>query len=403
MQDFADQLGISLDELVSRASSAVSTTLTVAEHADQFLKHRKKNTRRTYATAIRRFVYGFGPVCDTNCEPCIDPRNDYQCQCDCGPCRNSRITLLDISHEPVSSKKYNRAALAAAGQIALRSASKRGIDENRRRAAKGLPAKRADGRGAQESAIAALRALFQEVPELVAGYDGKDVKKPKPLGGSRRAMRDFELLELFHFTAVGGDDPELDTLVVEYGIHTGSRRSGAYEVTIGQLRSAAQMIRLKDKNGVEVDMPVSADLIRRLLLHAIERGGPRCDPNDPQYQPDAPVFYYKARNGTYRPITSRRFDTLHRRWQDGLAWAAEEQVGYHHLRHTISHILKTHYGQQYANRYLRHAPDSVTDMYGVCTTEELARAMSELLEYEHPLVGGQDERRAQVHRNLGVE
>ena len=95
------------------------------------------------------------------------------------------------------------------------------------------------------------------------------------------------------------------------------------------------MIRLRDKNNEEVDQPVSAELLEQLSRHAIERGGPQCDPKSPQYRPDVPVFYYRAGKGKYKPVTSRRFDTLNLRWQKGLAWAAEEQVGYHHPRHTI--------------------------------------------------------------------
>lgn len=69
----------------------------------------------------------------------------------------------------------------------------------------------------------------------------------------------------------------------------------------------------------------------------------------------------------------------------------------------VAEYLKSNYGQHYAKRYLRHGSDSVTDMYGKCTTEELARAMSELFGYEHPLVTGHDEKRAEVQRRLGIQ
>ncbi len=403
LQSLADGMGLTIDEVTARLSSTEHEALTVAEHAGQYLRRLEEGTRRTFATAIKRFVYGYGPVCDSKCDPCRDPRFDFHCRCDCRDCQQSRITLPDISAMPVGPKVYNRSALADVSQVALRSALKRGNHENRNRAAKGLPDKRVVGKGAQESAISALRALFQDVKGLVDGYDGKDVKKPSKRVGTRRAFRDFELLELLQLTALGGDDPQLDTDLFKLGIHTGARREGAYELTIGQLRPETQMIRVKDKTGDEVDQPVSAELLEDLSRRAIERGGSQCDPNSPQYRPDAPVFYYRAGKGKYKPITSRRFDTLNRRWQKGLTWAAEEQVGYHHLRHTIAEVLKAQYGEHYAKRYLRHAPDSVTERYGLCTTEELARAMSELLEYEHPLVGSQDERRAEVHRRLGVE
>ena len=65
-------------------------------------------------------------------------------------------------------------------------------------------------------------------------------------------------------------------------------------------------------------------------------------------------------------------------------------------------FLATPYGPQYKKRYLRHADGSVTDGYGVCTFEELARAMSDLLEFEHPLVHGVNDRRKQTRRRLGM-
>jgi hypothetical protein len=65
-------------------------------------------------------------------------------------------------------------------------------------------------------------------------------------------------------------------------------------------------------------------------------------------------------------------------------------------------FLATLYGPQYKKRYLHHAEESVTDGYGVCTFEELARAMSDLLEFEHPLVHGVHDRRKQTRRRLGM-
>jgi hypothetical protein len=62
----------------------------------------------------------------------------------------------------------------------------------------------------------------------------------------------------------------------------------------------------------------------------------------------------------------------------------------------------TPYGPQYKKRYLRHADRSVIDGYGVCTLEELARAVSDLLDIEPPLVHGVNDRRKQTLRRLGM-
>jgi hypothetical protein len=65
-------------------------------------------------------------------------------------------------------------------------------------------------------------------------------------------------------------------------------------------------------------------------------------------------------------------------------------------------MLGTHFGPNFKRRYLRHADGSVTDGYGICTYEELARAMSDLLGYEHPAVQGLEQRRAETLRRLGL-
>lgn len=182
LQSLADSMGVSIDEVIARLSPTEQAALTVAEHADQFLRRLGEGTRRTYATAIKRFVYGYGPICDSKCDPCQDPRYDFHCRCDCRDCQRSRITLPDISGMPVSPKVYNRAALADVSQVALRSGLKRGNHQNRNRAAQGLPDLRVVGKGAQESAVSALRALFQDVSEDGLRRTGRSPTPVSPVG-----------------------------------------------------------------------------------------------------------------------------------------------------------------------------------------------------------------------------
>ena len=215
-------------------------------------------------------------------------------------------------------------------------------------------------------------------------------------------MRPSELAELHHITATGGDDRELDVLLVDTGLATGARIEGLVELTVGQLHRSTQIIDMKDKGKRIVPMPVSGELIDRLLAHARTRGGTICDPTSPSYRPDARVFWSKAPGGVYRPMSGRRFDTLAGRWQRSIDWAMEEQLGFHHLRHTMGARLATHAGPQYKKRYLRHADTTVTDMYGRCTLDALARAMSQLLSFEHPLVHGLDDRDRERRSRLGL-
>jgi integrase len=210
-------------------------------------------------------------------------------------------------------------------------------------------------------------------------------------------MQPFELREMHLLTATGGDDPELDVLVLDTGIATGARAKGIKLMTVGELHVKTQMIGVTDKGDRLVDMPVSAELIARLLAHAKERGGAKCDPSSVHYVPDSPVFYTKR--GT--PMSERRLDTIAKRWQENLDWARDEGVSFHYIRHTIAAYV-AQVGPQYKKRYLRHADNSVTDIYGKCPMDDFARVMADLLGFQHPLVHGIDDRRAATLRRMGL-
>jgi site-specific recombinase XerD len=386
---------------------------TLAAFITDYLAQLAPNTRRTYATHVERFRDGIGPVCDQICEPCLEPPvwgvgpngtttilgEGYLCRCDCAACRASRIVAPRLADEQVSAAVCSRQHAEKIAVIARRMAIKKGIVENRRRAQRGKPAKAADGFGAEENAIGALRSLYEHTKVWCGSENAlTGRKKPRRNSRERRPLEDFEMADLHHTTQMGGDDPELDTLLLDFGIATGARREGAYALTVGQVHLEEQVVVLRDKFKRSQPAPVSRDLVERLLSHARRRGGPDCDPSSPSFRSDAPVFHYK--DGSR--LTDRRFDTLSGRWQRDLPWANTEQLGYHHIRHTMAAIISVKFGTQYKKRYLRHADGNVTDGYGVCTFEELTRAMSTLLDFEHPLVHGLDERRRETLRRLGL-
>lgn len=399
LADMARKMGEDPETVRARLFGGPRSPL-VRDHIDAYKSMLNEDTRRTYATALTRLRDGVGPVCDQTCEACLGP--DLMCRCDCAPCRSSRVIVPAIGDRHVSSEVYNEAVVRALAAVSRRLAVKRGILDNRVRATKGLVAKNGDGYGAEETAVTALRGLFETAKKYLGNVNpAKEIPKPRRTGREKRPLHAFELVELHYLTASGGDDPELDVLLLDFGIATGVRRVGVYQATVGQLHRERQVVDLRDKYKRKQPAPVSLELIDRLLAHAKERGGPQCDPNSPLYRPDAPVLWY--RKGTScLPITSRRFDTLTERWQRELTWANAEQLGFHHIRHTVAAIVATQYGPQYKKRYLRHADGSVTDAYGVCTFEELTRAMSDLLQYEHPLVHGIDERRKETMRRLAM-
>jgi integrase len=401
LRQLAASSGLSVEELTRRLAAPAGPT--VAAHIADYLTKLGENTRRTYATALRRFAEGVGPVCDQTCEPCLDPDRDYTCHCDCRACVSSRLTAPRIADEPVSAAVYSRDNADRIRVISRRLAIKKGIVENRRRARRGLVAKSADGFGAEETAVAALRSLYAAGAEWCGGTNAAaGITKPRRRSRERRPMHPFELVELCYVTATGGNDPELDALILDFAIATGARREGIHTLTVGQLHPDRQMVALRDKFKHTQEAPVSSALLDRLTAHAVTRGGPHCDRSSRAFIPDTPVFWY-GNSDAPKPITERRLDYIVRRWQTELGWANNEQLGFHHIRHTIGWLLEGRYGRAFKRRYLRHADGDVTDGYGMCTMEELTRAMTDLLDFDHPLVHGLEERRLDTLRRLGID
>jgi len=396
----AAQTGLSVEQLRSQLTAASAPV--VADHIDAYLARQTRNTRDLYATHLGRFRDGVGPICDQLCEPCLDRGARFVCRCPCTPCASSRLTSPPHGGERVGLTVYSREHAETIVVIAYRLAVKKGVVDNRVRATRGQPPKMADGYGAKESAVGAMRSLYDSAAAWCGGVNAAlEIRKPRRMSRERRPMEPFEIVELHHLTSSGGNDPTLDTLLLDVGIATGARREGVTRLTVGQLHRGTQMIDMRDKYKRTQPAPVSLALIDRLLAHARERGGPACDPSDACYQSDAPVFYYHVRDG-WAPITERRIDYLVGRWQRDLPWAAAEQLGYHHLRHSMAALLSRRYGVQHKKRYLRHADGNVTDGYGVCTLEQLAAAMADLLAFEHPLLHGMAERRRVTLARLGI-
>lgn len=393
----------------------------VRDAIQQHMRTLGESSRKTYKTHLLRLRDGIAPICDQECEPCsipvrTQPLDDdgrrrsgrqyvFECRCDCRGCVDSRVSLAPQGPLELGSAVLCRATLAIVSVAAYRIAKKSGNYDNARRARLGKPPKKADGHGAQENAVAALRSLCKAYAAWTNGYDGLDVAKPTRSSDSRRPLEDYEMAELCQVTELGGRDPELDSLLTEFGVACGARRLGAVTLQVRQLDRAQQLIHLRDKYGKTVSQPVAIELIDALLEHAKERGGRRCDPQHPDYDPTSPVFWmWNRHGGHYKAVTSRHFDGLTERWQSELPWAAAERVAYHHLRHTVAERLKSMPGggQHVAQRYLRHADSNVTDRYGRCTIEKLAECLSTLLGFEHPLVHGRAARREEVERRLGI-
>lgn len=100
--------------------------------------------------------------------------------------------------------------------------------EKRAKASRGDRRNSRDGRSARENAITGLRALFARAVDegLITDNPASKVPKPARSPEPRRALNQDEIEELCEVTSTGGDDPELDMLIVRFLLESGARREG---------------------------------------------------------------------------------------------------------------------------------------------------------------------------------
>ena len=180
------------------------------------------------------------------------------------------------------------------------------------------------GRSATEHLVAALRCLYKHAEDdglITPGENpARKVDKPRRLPSTRRAVTDDRLAEICQAAADGGDDPELDTLLLRLHTETACRRGGALALRPDDLDSGQCLIRLREKGETVRWQPVSPTLMARLIEHGQERHAP----------PGGQLLRYR----TGRPITSRRYDGLWARIGRVLPWVRTQQISMHWIRHT---------------------------------------------------------------------
>jgi integrase/recombinase XerC len=166
------------------------------------------------------------------------------------------------------------------------------------------------GRSAAEHLVAALRCLYKHAEDdglITAGENpARKVDKPRRLPSTRRAVTDDRLAEICQAAADGGDDPELDTLLLRLHTETACRRGGALALRPDDLDSGQCLVQLREKGETVRWQPVSPTLMTRLTEHGDERNAP----------PGGQLLRY--RNG--RPVTYRRYDGLWARIGRALPW-----------------------------------------------------------------------------------
>jgi integrase len=333
------------DEIRSKALDAVSNT-------------NSHDTMKTYLTYL---LDGHdGEVCICACARCDTDRHCGTDACVSNFGGIAALPIRSITIADVERAARIRAAIAASGP------------------------RKGDGSGAATHVVTAARHLVR-----VALKDKLIVNDPlagmsNPKRSTKRTARSFEpevFERIVDELCMGGDDSELDTLLVVFRLETGARSGGERNLLRSGLHAASCRVTFDEKRGRTVDKPVSRWLMDALLAHVDERGDPEAGPDGPvfHYRPDAAYQNYDAttkewttRRG-FHPVGKSRFETINRRIRRAVPEAEEAGFRLHDLRHHVSSIIEARFGTAAAAAYLNHTPDSPTAHYTRTRDAEIDR------------------------------
>lgn len=220
-----------------------------------------------------------------------------------------------------------------------------------------------DGTGAVRGFTSAARFWYGQAVRLGHRPDNPAqlLTMPARRRRVRRALTESELCEVYHVVASGGNDPVLDTLLLDFHRETAARMGGALHLRTSDLNLARGSVLLREKYGHEREVPASRELLYRIAEHTASRSTPH---------PEAEAFRY--RNGSV--LTRRRYNSIFKRVQTQLPWAGRLGVSVHWLRHTTLTDISNATGSRVAAAYAGHTERNVTDIYTVPTFEDLQAA-----------------------------
>lgn len=409
-------LGLTLEEIATRYNDSGVTPTTVREFIDTTVWGAlPKGSRIVYRPYIAAIKDGLPGLCTCKCDRCLDHfRGDSQwtpCPCVSGGICNCSFDSAAKGRVVADSCLVSCAVL---GDRPLKSitaadwtqlqywvqtrADKRTEVRNRARALRGQSLYQLDGRCAVEHLHGAISAIYRhaggEVPGVYSGMTDK-LSKQKRAIIQPRSYRADQLEELWSAIFLdGGDDPELDMLIVWTILETGARRGGPIKIEIKNLLFHMSKIGLGEKGDSYVEQPVSEELLRVLLQHALKRGdiiaaNPCGIPIDEitlediksrrvKLRGDQPVLYYKPHRGADgavipHPLSRKRFETLWKRFREALPWMEEMMARPHDLRKTMGTFVERAFGHAIAQGWLRHAVTDTTGTYTKATAEEIER------------------------------
>lgn len=430
-----DAAGLSLEDLLAmRAGGTLPGQVTLRQYLPTVRAAAPAGSTKTFASYWQLLDVGLPNLCGCGCAACLAVvgRRDASgtpvpcpclasgaCACPKADfCHPSVTTCADtypgLGEHPLAA--ITPADIAAAQQWAKTRAIKRWAARNAKRAAVGRPGYAHRGKSAEEHVRAAASFIFTRAMDDpttgVRANTALRAPKPRRPKTTARAYSTGQLAELWDaiFTT-GGDDAELDMLIFWFHLETGARRGGALALRTGGLDVHGQNALLTEKGENATWQPMSMELQRSLIGHAIERGevvawtAPGIDPDDvtvddvvagrARLHPDRAAFYYRRRrsitlpDGTTtrapHPLTARRYNTLWDRLCRHVAWADQIHARPHDLRKTGAEFIERACGYAVAKAWLRHADGDQTLTYTQAKPAEIARGFELYTGRRHPL------------------
>lgn len=398
------------DALEALRTGKVEPGRTFGQALDRAWTQVSPGTREALDPYARVVRHGMPGTCGCTCAECLDvverhravegrpgEREPVPCPCqEAGSCAcASRDHLVGASCLDACPVLADVVVASEDGQVDVARnwvrarAQRRQLARNARRAKKGLTQRRSGGEHAVEQFNDVLRHLYRHAGLRLETRVGLTEALPtirRPSREEGRGLTAAQFAEVIQVAWTGGDDPDLDGLMVLYEVGTGARRQGMLYLTTDGLDVESMKVRLWEKAGSEWWQPCAVQLMGMLIEHVIDRHLVLVDPTWANVTADdvlagrrrlpsgIPVFHYRPIKGsTPHPLTRRRLNTFYDRLQETLPWADQQQVHGHDLRRTGSSWIERRFGRGVAKAWLRHA-DDVTGSYTRGTAEEVRAA-----------------------------
>ena len=222
------------------------------------------------------------------------------------------------------------------------------------------------GKYSQEHCTRGLRWVFK------AAVDGghrlvnpaMNLELPRRPESPRRPLTAREQDLLFAVATTTGQNPELDELLLWNLFETAFRVEGLQTVTVRSLDLEVCAIRGEEKMDRRPLIPVSGNLMRANVAHAVANGADMRDPT-------ASIFYVAPG----RPMSLKHFESLFgrvHRHEPSLA-----RVSSHWIRHTTLEAVRVLRNETIMDAYAGHYPSNKKP-YGKVRFAELRRVHGEL-------------------------